>query len=149
MTSDWNSFRTRPELFQLKDMCENLVWIGWNWRYANFQGAEASLIRLHVTCDAHLRTSPSYATQKSCVKIWLGLVEPFKSYRVHKRKKKKKKKNHRHNWKQYVSEKFFSRSQNKTGKAAWLWFALRGGLQQSKASENLGICLIQRLMHMI
>ena len=27
---------------------------------------------------------PSYSSQKSCVKFWFGLVEPFKSYRVHK-----------------------------------------------------------------
>ena len=26
----------------------------------------------------------SYSSQKSRVKIWFGLVEPFKSYRVHK-----------------------------------------------------------------
>ena len=32
---------------------------------------------LHVTCDAHFRTWPSYSSQKSCVKIWFGLVEAF------------------------------------------------------------------------
>ena len=37
-----------------------------------------------MTYDAHLRTRPSYSNQKSCVKIWFGLVEPFKSYHVHK-----------------------------------------------------------------
>ena len=37
-----------------------------------------------MTCNAHFRTWPSYSSQKSCVKIWLELVEPFKSYRVHK-----------------------------------------------------------------
>ena len=37
-----------------------------------------------MTCDAHFRTWPSYSSQKSCVKIWFGLVKPFKSYRVHK-----------------------------------------------------------------
>ena len=26
----------------------------------------------------------SYSSQKSCVEIWFGLVDPFKSYRVHK-----------------------------------------------------------------
>ena len=36
-----------------------------------------------MTCDAHIRTRMSYSSQKSCVKIWFGLVEPFKSY-VHK-----------------------------------------------------------------
>ena len=43
-----------------------------------------------MTCDAHFRTWLSYTGQKSCVKIWFGLVEPFKSYRVHKHPKKKK-----------------------------------------------------------
>ena len=41
-----------------------------------------------MTCDAHFRTCPSYSSQKSCVKIWFGLVEPFKSYHVHKHSKK-------------------------------------------------------------
>ena len=35
-----------------------------------------------MTCDAHFRTWPSYSSQKSCVKIWFGLVEPFKSYHL-------------------------------------------------------------------
>ena len=39
---------------------------------------------LHTTCDANFRTWPSYSSQKSCVKICFGLVEPFKSYSVHK-----------------------------------------------------------------
>ena len=30
---------------------------------------------LHVTCDAHFRTRMSYSSQKSCVKIWLGLIK--------------------------------------------------------------------------
>ena len=37
---------------------------------------------LHVTCDAHFRTWISYSSQKSCVTIWFGLVEPFKSYHL-------------------------------------------------------------------
>ena len=37
-----------------------------------------------MTCDSHFQTWLSYSSQKSCVKIWFGLVEPFKSYRVHK-----------------------------------------------------------------
>ena len=37
-----------------------------------------------MTCDARFRTWPSYSSQKSCVKIWFGLVESFKSYHVHK-----------------------------------------------------------------
>ena len=41
---------------------------------------------LRVTCDAHFRTCLSYSSQKSCVKIWFGLVEPFKSYRGNKQK---------------------------------------------------------------
>ena len=34
-----------------------------------------------MTCDVHVRIQPSYSSQKSCVKIWFGLVEPFKGYR--------------------------------------------------------------------
>ena len=49
------------------------------------------LAGLHLTCDAHFQTWPSYSSQKSCVKIWFGLVEPFKSYRGNIKKKKKKK----------------------------------------------------------
>ena len=60
-------------------MCQNFVWIGWNRRYVNFQGGRRPLLGgLHVTCDAHFRTWPSYSSQKSCVKIWFRLVEPFK-----------------------------------------------------------------------
>ena len=44
---------------------------------------------LHVTCDAHFQTFPSYSSQKSYMKIWFWLVEPFKSYCVHRQKKKK------------------------------------------------------------
>ena len=40
--------------------------------------------KLHVICDARLRTWLSYSSQKSCAKIWFGLVEPFKSYRGNK-----------------------------------------------------------------
>ena len=47
-------------------------------------GRNPLLVGLHVTCDPHLRTWPSYSSQKSCVKIWFGLLKPFKSYRVHK-----------------------------------------------------------------
>ena len=35
-----------------------------------------------MTCDAHFQTRISYSNQKSCVKIWFGLVEPFKSYHL-------------------------------------------------------------------
>ena len=30
---------------------------------------------LHLTCDTHFRTRLTYSSQKSCVKIWFGLVE--------------------------------------------------------------------------
>ena len=30
---------------------------------------------LHLTSDAHFQTRMSYSSQKSCVKIWFGLVE--------------------------------------------------------------------------
>ena len=55
--------------------------------HLNFPGGQKSPISLgglHVTCDSHFRNWPSYSSQKSCVKIWFGLVEPFKSYHVHK-----------------------------------------------------------------
>ena len=42
----------------------------------------------HVTYDAHFRTWLSYSSQKSCVKIWFGLVKPFKSYCGNQQKKK-------------------------------------------------------------
>ena len=42
-----------------------------------------------MTCDAHFHTQQNYSSQKSCVKMWFGLVEPFKSYRGNIRKKKK------------------------------------------------------------
>ena len=35
-----------------------------------------------MTYDAHFRTWISYSSQKSCVKIWFRLVEPFKSYHL-------------------------------------------------------------------
>ena len=35
-----------------------------------------------MTCDVHFRTRISYSNQRSCVKIWFGLVEPFKSYHL-------------------------------------------------------------------
>ena len=112
----WCPFSNSDEVFQSKVMCENRVWIGWNWRYVNFQRAQGGgreskspLLGgggLHLTCDVHFRTWPSYFSQKSCVKIWFGLVEPFKSYRGNRRKKKKKK--IRRDWKQYPSKKFAS-----------------------------------------
>ena len=35
-----------------------------------------------MTCNAHFPTWPSYSSQKSFVKIWFGLVNPFKSYHL-------------------------------------------------------------------
>ena len=64
-----------------------------------------------MTCDAHYRTWPSYSSKKSYVKIWFGLVEPFKSYRAHKLTKKKKK-NYRRSSKQYPSEYSFREEKN-------------------------------------
>ena len=47
-------------------------------RKLNFWG-QKSPIRggrgLHLTFDAHFRTRMSYSSQKSCVKIWFGLIE--------------------------------------------------------------------------
>ena len=58
----------------------NVIKIGGIWI---FQGGRSPLLRgLNVTCDAHFRTRISYSSQKSCVKIWFGLVEPFKSYHL-------------------------------------------------------------------
>ena len=81
---------------------------------------------LHVTCDAHFRIWPSYFSQKSCVKIWFGLVEAFKSYRGNIQKKKIIiiiiiiiKQNHRCSSKQYLSENSF-RADNKTKSQAQL-----------------------------
>ena len=57
----------------------------------NFPGDQKPpLGGLHVICDAHFWTWPSYFSQKSCVKIWFGLVEAFKRYRGKKKKKKMK-----------------------------------------------------------
>ena len=54
-----------------------IIWI--------FRGGRNPLLRgLQVTCNAHFWAWLSYSSQKSSVKIWFGLVEPFKSYRVHK-----------------------------------------------------------------
>ena len=44
---------------------------------------------IHVTCDAHFLTQPRYSSQTSCVKIWLGMVEPIKSYRGNIKKQQK------------------------------------------------------------
>ena len=68
-------------------MCENLVRNGWAFQsyHLNFPWGQKPPIS-GVTCDlwSPFRTWPSYSSQKSWVKIWFGLVKPFKSYRVHK-----------------------------------------------------------------
>ena len=38
-------------------------------------GKNTLLGGLHLTRDVHIRTRMSYSSQKSCVKIWFGLVE--------------------------------------------------------------------------
>ena len=71
----------------------NFIKIESIWIFRSGGGGQKPPIRgLHVSCDMHLRNWPSYTSQKSCVKIWFGLVEPFKSYCVQKYPKKKKKK---------------------------------------------------------
>ena len=58
----------------------NVIKIGSIWI---FQGGRSPLLR-GVTCDLQclFSNSDSYSSQKSCVKIWFGLVEPFKSYHL-------------------------------------------------------------------
>ena len=81
-------FSNLAELFQSKVMCENLVRIGRAFQELSCPqtfffcggggggGAETPIRRgLYVTCDAHFRTRTCYSSQKSCVKIWFGLVE--------------------------------------------------------------------------
>ena len=59
----------------------NFIKIGCIWI---FRGGRSPLLGggggLHVTCDAKFRICLSYTSQKSCVNIWFGLVEPVKSY---------------------------------------------------------------------
>ena len=38
-------FLSSDKLFQSKVMCQNLVWIGWNRRYGNFEGGKKPPIR--------------------------------------------------------------------------------------------------------
>ena len=83
----WCPFSNSDELFQSKVTCENLFQIGWAFQELSFEfsgGHKPPIRGLHVTCDAHFRTWLSYSSQKSYANIWFGLVEPFKSYRVHK-----------------------------------------------------------------
>ena len=77
-------FRTRVSYSSQKSRVK--IWFGlvepFKGYHFNFPGGRNPLFflggGLHVTCDAHFRTWPSYSSQKSCVKIWIRLVEPFK-----------------------------------------------------------------------
>ena len=60
-------------------MCENLV--------ALVEIGGMLVFRVGRSLQCHFQTWPSYSSQKSCVKIWFGLVEPFKSYHGNKHKK--------------------------------------------------------------
>ena len=85
-------FRTRMSYASQKSCMK--IWFGFvepfKSYHLNFPGEggwgrrNPLLGGLHVTCDAHFRTLTSYSSQKSRMKIWFGLVKPFKSYRVHK-----------------------------------------------------------------
>ena len=91
MTCDAH-FRTRVSYSSQKSCVK--IWFGlvepFKSYHLNFLegggggGRNPLLGGLHTTCNAHFRTWPSYSSQKSYVKIWFGLVEPFKSYHVHK-----------------------------------------------------------------
>ena len=76
----WMSYSSQKSCvkiwFGLVEIGGMLIVRGWR------AGGQKPLSRgLHVTCNTHFRKWPSYFSQKSCVKIWFGLVEPFKSYR--------------------------------------------------------------------
>ena len=60
----------------------NVIKIGGIWIFRG--GRNPLLGGLYAACDAYFQTWPSHSSQKSYVKIWFGLVEPFKSYHVHK-----------------------------------------------------------------
>ena len=70
LLKDMVSISSKSEVFEFS--------AGW------WEAQKPPLRGLHVTCDAHFRTSMSYFSQKSCVKIWSELVESFKSYRGNK-----------------------------------------------------------------
>ena len=53
----------------------NFIKIGGIWIFQGEQKTPLGGGGLHLTCDAHFRTRMSYSSQKSCVKIWFGLVE--------------------------------------------------------------------------
>ena len=47
----WCPFLNSDALLQSEVMCENLVLIGWNQRYVNFEGWRNPLLGVVVTCD--------------------------------------------------------------------------------------------------
>ena len=83
-------FRTQMS-YSSQKLCVK-IWFGlvepfksYDLNFLGGWGGQKPPIRgLHVTCDTHFRTWPSFSSQKSYGKIWFGLVEPFKSYHVHK-----------------------------------------------------------------
>ena len=100
----WCPFSNSAELFQSKVMWK----FGLDWLksdvYEFSRGKNKAPIRGGYMWPAMPIFEPGRAIPvKSRVKIWFRLVEPFRSYRVHKHKHPPppKKKNHRRNWKQY------------------------------------------------
>ena len=69
-------FSNSDELFQSKVMCENLVGLDWLKSEAcYFSGGGEMSPFSGVICDLQCPFPnfwPSYSSQKSCVKIWLG-----------------------------------------------------------------------------
>ena len=73
-------FRTRM-IYSSKKSCVK-IWFGFVAPFKSYHlnflwggGGQRPPIRgLHVTCNDLFRTWPSYSSQKSCVKIWFGLV---------------------------------------------------------------------------
>ena len=53
----------------------NFIKIGGIWIFPGGGGRNPILGGLHLICDAHFQTRMGYSSQKSCVKIWFGLVE--------------------------------------------------------------------------
>ena len=80
----WCPYLNSDELFQSKVMCGNLVWIGWNWRYVNFEGRPLLGGGGYMWPAMPIFELGRGCLDKSCVKIWFGLVEAFKSYRGYK-----------------------------------------------------------------
>ena len=69
----WCPFSNSNELFQSKVMCENLVWIGWNRRYVNFQGGQKPPIRgVYMWPAMPIFELVRAISVKTRVKIWIG-----------------------------------------------------------------------------